>query len=405
MDLRLTDALSGRRRSLGPNAGRSVELYVCGPTVYAPAHVGHGRTLLAFDVARRTLEAEGVRVRHAMNVTDLEDKIDRRAQELGTSSRALARAEERAFYRDLRALGNLRPTYGPRASEFVPQMIDVARALARTGRVERQGDEWRYEAPARPPGRGFPSGDELARHAVAEPGHPFPATGEGGRSFAVWKRQEAPLPSWPSPWGRGVPGWHLQCYAMASRLLAVPLDLHGGGRDLAYPHHFAENEIALALRKRPFARCFVHTGLVLQDGSKMSKSVGNLVALRPALARFGAGGLRWYLLGRPYAERFPWEDREARAAADELARVRRTLRGWLGRDGGSPVRAREAERLLAGSRRALADGLAADQVVGAVRRFCARLARAPGEGIPRGERPRARQAVQGIAQRLGVSLA
>ena len=288
MQLRLVDSLSGRRKGVRAARGRTIGLYVCGPTVYDAAHVGHARTYLFFDVARRVLEAEGYRVRHVMNVTDLEDKIDQRAASLGISSRALARAEERSFFRDLTAFGNLPPTFHPRASEFVPDMIRLARSLERTGRVRRAGGEWRYEAPDRPDGANFAGGADLARHAVEEPGHPFGRSSDWERSFVVWKQLAPPLPSWPSPWGRGAPGWHLQCFAMASHLVGVPVDLHGGGRDLVYPHHFAENEIALALRGAPFSPVFLHTGLVLQNGSKMSKSTGNLVPLRDALARIGA---------------------------------------------------------------------------------------------------------------------
>ena len=403
MQLRLVDTLSGRAKAVRPHRGRTVGLYVCGPTVYDAAHVGHGRTYLFFDIARRVLEAEGYLVRHVMNVTDLEDKIDSRAALLGISSRTLARAEERSFFRDLGAFGNLPPKFRPRASEFVPDMIAIARALERTGRVRRSGGEWRYEAPDRADGENFPAGSDLARHAVQEPGHPFPKASDWERSFVVWKQLSRPLPSWPSPWGRGAPGWHLQCFAMSSRLLGVPVDLHGGGRDLVYPHHFAENEISLALRGAPFAPVFLHTGLVLQGGSKMSKSTGNLVPLREALAAYGAGELRWYLMGRPYRDRFPWSEAAARKAAEEFDLLRSALRGWLagrngGRIGGERVRALAQE-----VRRALADGLATDRVVAELRQFAAEVAASSG-GVPKGERREVRAALRTVEQRLGLAL-
>ena len=285
MDLLLRDTLSGRAQPVRRRPGRPVSLYVCGPTVYDGAHVGHARTYLFFDLVRRHLEAEGIPVRHVMNVTNFEDKIDARAAELGLGWRSLALREEAGFLRDLRDLRILTPHVQPRASAFVPQMTDVARRLARNGRVHRQGDEWLYSPPNRPAGANFLTGKELGSHAVEEPDHPFPLDDASAGEFMVWKLQDRPRPSWPGPWGRGTPGWHLECYAMAHELLGLPVDVHGGGTDLIFPHHYAENEVALALNHRPFARLFVHPGLVLWEGSKMSKSKGNLVPLRTSDAR------------------------------------------------------------------------------------------------------------------------
>jgi cysteinyl-tRNA synthetase len=403
MELRLTDSLSGRAKAVRPSHGRTVGLYVCGPTVYDAAHVGHARTYLFFDVARRFLEAEGYRVRHVMNVTDLEDKIDQRAAALGISSRELARAEERRFFRDLDAFGNLPPSFRPRASEYIPDMIRLARALERTGRVRRMDGEWRYEAPDRPEGENFATTADLARHAVPEPGHPFGDATSGERSFVVWKQLAPPLRCWSSPWGRGAPGWHLQCFAMASRLVGTPVDLHGGGRDLVYPHHFAENEISLTLRDRPFAPVFLHAGLVLQNGSKMSKSVGNLVPLREALATVGPGPLRWFLLSRPYRDRFPWSEEGARKAGEELDLLRATLRSWLRSGGGSGPGAARAARLARSVRRALAQGLATDEVVRQLRGFAAEVGSRAG-GVGRGEAPGARRALVDVERRLGIGL-
>jgi len=404
MKLRLTDSLSGRRRVVGRPQARSVGLYVCGPTVYDAAHVGHARTYLFFDIARRSLEAEGYRVRHVMNVTDLEDKIDVRAASLGMTSRALARAEERSFFRDLTSFGNLPPTFRPRASEFVPQIIRVARALERTGQVRQVGGEWRYEAPERRPGENFATMADLARHAVVEPGHPFGVPSDGERSFVVWKRLSPPLRTWSSPWGRGAPGWHLQCFAMASQLVGVPVDLHGGGRDLVYPHHFAENEITLALRGAAFTPVFMHTGLVLQDGSKMSKSVGNLIPLRSALASLGPAALRWYLMGRPYRDRFAWDTAASQAARAELDLIRCTIRAWLRPTRGGRVGSARVAALAHAVRSALLDGLATDKVVAAVRAFAGEVAASPG-GVPRGERPAAKAALAGVERRIGIALA
>ncbi|MGP8077434.1 MAG: class I tRNA ligase family protein [Thermoplasmata archaeon] len=404
MELRLADSLSGRRKPVRPMGGEAVRLYVCGPTVYDTAHVGHARTYLYFDVVRRFLEAEGRTVRHVMNITDVEDKIEQRAAVLGTTPRALARREERSFLRNLEALGVLLPEDRPRASEYVPAMVAVGHALERTGRVHRTGDEWFYEPPERGPGENFLSGRELADRAVAEPGHPFRAERGDGRSFMIWKRQEAPRPSWNSPWGPGVPGWHLECFAMAERLLGVPVDLHGGGRDLVYPHHYAENEVALELEGRPFSHIYLHCGFVLQSGAKMSKSAGNLVPLRTALAAVGPGALRWFLLDRPYAERLEWDARPLRRAAEEYELLRETLTRWIAPGAGGSGRARPAVAAAEAVRRDLAGGLRTDLAFAHIRKLARAIGADPSGRVARGERSEARAALRSIEERTGLAL-
>ncbi|HXW66324.1 MAG TPA: class I tRNA ligase family protein [Thermoplasmata archaeon] len=404
MELRLPDTLTGRRRPVPHLPGRGVTLYVCGPTVYDRAHVGHARTYLYFDIARRFLEAEGLRVRHVMNITDFEDKIDARARELGMSWRALAGREERRFLRDLRALGIRLPGRCPRASAFVPQMIRVGRQLERTGRVRAEGDEQIYSPPPRPPGTNFSTDRQLASHAVAEPGHPFPSTGAGVGEFMIWRRQGPPKPSWPSPWGRGVPGWHLECYAMAQRYLGLPVDLHGGAIDLIYPHHYAENEIALALRGTRFSRVFLHTGFVLLDGAKMSKSVGNLVPLRTALDQVGPGPLRWYLLGTPLSKRLAWDPRALARAQAEFRTVRRAVRSFVRAVPSGRGRSASVRALSEGIRRDLASGLAVERAYDRLRRWAARRPRGAGGRAAPGERSAARAALLDIQERTGLPL-
>jgi cysteinyl-tRNA synthetase len=404
MNLQLEDTLSGRLGTVRPARPGSIALYVCGPTVYDQAHVGHARTYLYFDVARRFLEAEGLRVRHVMNVTDVEDKIDRRAAALGMTWRSLARQEEGWFFRDLEALGIRSPAVRPRASDFVPEMIQVARALERTGRVRRSDEGWMYDAPPHAAGTNFLTGSELAEHAVLEPERPAGPEPDGGRSFLLWKPQAAPLPSWPSPWGRGVPGWHLECYAMARRFLRVPVDLHGGGRDLVYPHHFAENEIALALRGARFSRRFLHTGFVLQNGAKMSKSTGELVPLRTTIAAVGPGALRWHLLGSPPLERLDWDARELSRSTEEYERLRGRLSAWLSPGAGGRIGERAAKGLARGLRSDLAHGLRTDRALERLRRFSAVLGRDPSGRVARGERGAARAAIRAIEDRTGIPL-
>jgi len=405
MDLLLRDTLSGRVQAVHHRPGHPVGLYVCGPTVYDGAHVGHARTYLFFDLVRRHLEAEGNPVLHVMNVTNFEDKIDVRAAELGLSWRSLALREEASFLRDLRALRILSPHVRPRASDFVPQMTEVARRLAKTGRVHRQGDEWLYTPTARAPGANFPTGAELAAHAVEEPGHPFPVDSSSAGEFLVWKLQEPPRPSWPGPWGPGTPGWHLECYAMAHELIGLPVDVHGGGLDLIFPHHYSENEVALALDRKPFARLFVHPSLVLWAGSKMSKSRGNLVPLRSALRDVGPEALRWYLLGQPKTERLDWNSVALHRAAKEWRRIRRTVRFWLRPGTGGHVGALRASEVAAGVRRDMAADLASDRVFDHLRSLAASIDADPSGHVPKGDGRAARSAIRDIERRTGLSFA
>jgi len=404
MTLKIRDTLTGRTTGLRRRPGRPFGMYVCGPTVYAPAHVGHARTYLYFDVVRRCLEGDGVPVRHVMNITDFEEKIDRKAAALGLTWRALARREEAGFFRDMDVLGILRPTFRPRASDFIARMVRVAARLQKTGRIERNGDAFYYHPPDRPGEQNFPVSAELAEHAVNEPGHPFPAQESVAGEFMVWQRQDPPLPSWKGPWGPGMPGWHLECYAMADQYLGVPVDLHGGGLDLIYPHHHAENEIALALDGTPFSRVFLHTAFVLQSGAKMSKSTGNLVLLREALTEGGPGGLRWYLLRPPYSQRLEWDRRAFVGAIEEHCQVRATFGRWLSGGSGGRVGAAEARTLATEVRADLLDNLGTDRAIVRVRDFALRLDADPSGQISRGERPAARTALRTIEDRLGIPL-
>lgn len=399
MPLRLFDTLSGAVQPLPMPTGRPFTLYVCGPTVYDGAHVGHARTYLYFDVIRRILEGEGLRVRHVMNITDFEDKITDRAVSLGQTWRELARLEERKFAVDLTRLRILPPHRSPRASVYVPRMIQVVRELERLGRTRWQGDSLLYVPPRRPDPRNFAIGAELAQHTV-------PADGAGaevdrsGREFLLWRRQLAPNASWRSRWGEGAPGWHLECYCMAEHHLGLPVDLHGGGADLVFPHHYNENEVALTLRGTRFARRYLHTGFVTEDGQKMSKSTGQLVPLRPMLNRYGADALRFYLLSPSYRDRLEWNHADLVDAARRSRKVRRSLFGSIptGAGGRLPL------HWLADSERRIRTVLLDDLRIGDAFRELERLARA----IDGAEQPRfprgSRREVKGFLDRVGSHL-
>jgi cysteinyl-tRNA synthetase len=382
---------------------RPLAMYICGPTVYDASHVGHGRTYLYFDTVRRALHDRGMPTRVVRNITDYEDKVTWRAQALGISWQELARAEELRFRQDMDRLRILPVDVEPRASEFVPQMIQVGRRLERTGRVERKGDTWVYHPPP-PSNRNFAEGDDFDQHVVPEPGHPVEALGQQAREIVVWHRQESPNATWSSPWGRGAPGWHLECYAMATKYLRIPVDFHGGGTDLIFPHHYAENEIALALDGVLFSRRFLHTGFVTQLHRKMSKSRGNLVPLRDALEQYGACALRWYLLTPPYNSRLEWSAAEAQRSAAEWEEVRIRLRTVTEPGAGGRLAAKQLEGLADRVLGCIEDGFGVHTALDEIRRYAAQVGAAGSGHLARGEAVGGRRSIRRIEALLGLEI-
>ncbi len=254
----------------------AVSIYACGPTVYGPPHVGHGRMTLVFDVLRRYLTWSGLAVRFVSNVTDIDDKVIQRSRAEGLDWREVARRYEVEWYGAMDALGVARPDADPHATAYVGQMVDLIGALVADDVAYETTDGVYFES-ERVAGYGLLARqplDSLRAGARVE-------TVDDKRSpvdFALWKKAKPDEPSWPSPWGDGRPGWHTECVVMALDLLGDSFDIHGGGQDLAFPHH--ENERAQALaRGRPFARHWVHNGFVEVAGEKMSKSLGNFTSL------------------------------------------------------------------------------------------------------------------------------
>jgi cysteinyl-tRNA synthetase len=272
-------------------------MYICGPTVYDHPHVGHGRFLLVFDVLRRYLEWGGDEVVYVSNVTDIDDKIIKRANEEGRSADDVAEEFEKAWYDAVDRLGVKRPTHDPHATAYVEQMVGWVEALVRTGAAYETSDGV-YLSVAAVPDYGLlarQSLDSLRSGARVE-------VNEEKRSpldFALWKKVKPGEPSWPSPWGPGRPGWHTECVVMALDLLGDGFDLHGGGQDLAFPHH--ENERAQAVAAgRDFSRRWAHNGFVEVGGEKMSKSLGNFTTLTDLLATHDPRAYRLLVLQSHY---------------------------------------------------------------------------------------------------------
>jgi L-cysteine:1D-myo-inositol 2-amino-2-deoxy-alpha-D-glucopyranoside ligase len=318
--LRLYDTRRARLAAFR-RSRRTVTLYVCGVTPYDTTHLGHARTFLLFDVLVRHLEAAGRRVRYVQNVTDIDESILKRAARDEEAWRALAKRQEHGFLADMRALGWRPPDVMPHATREIPAMCALAGRLLRTGHAYRlPGGALYYDvstfsrygtlsrlSPARM--RALLAAQDDARLEDPRKRHPL--------DFGLW-RQVPDGPTFPSPFGRGRPGWHLECSAMAQRYLGVPLDIHGGGADLIFPHHEAELAQSEAAWTRPFVRFWVHVAPMRLDGDKMSKSKGNMIFVRDALRQTHPDGLRLYLLAEHYRRPFDHDARRM-AEADALA--------------------------------------------------------------------------------------
>jgi cysteinyl-tRNA synthetase len=313
MSLRIHNTLTRRPEAFEPLQPGHVRMYVCGITVYDRCHLGHARMMLAFDVVYRWLLASGWRVTYVRNITDIDDKIIRRALERGMAIRALSDEMIAAMRRDFAALGALPPTHEPRATDYVPQMVEMVGRLRDRGLAyQAAGGDVNY-AVRRFPGYGKLSGkslDELrAGERVAVLGDK-----EDPLDFVLWKSAKPEEPDdakWDSPFGPGRPGWHIECSAMSRALLGEPFDLHGGGMDLTFPHH--ENEIAQSEGAQGpggpgFVGTWMHNGFLNVDDTKMSKSLGNFFAIEDVLTRFDGETLRFFMLRTHYRSPFNFSE-------------------------------------------------------------------------------------------------
>src|SRR3954452_20640088 len=320
--IRLHDSRSGPIVPLEPREPGRTGIYACGPTVYGRIHVGNARPYAVFTFLKRFLEHEGLEATLVANVTDINDKIYVAARERGVASDRLAREMTAAYRRDTDRLGLGRPDHEPLATETLPEIVDLIEALIARGHAYEAGGDVYFRV------RSHPSYGELSHRDVDQMDQGEDVEGAGRKEdpldFALWKAQKPGEDvAWASPWGPGRPGWHIECSAMAEKLLGVDFDVHGGGSDLLFPHH--ENEAAQteAARGKPLARVWMHNGMIeLGRGgdAKMSKSVGNIVGLGEALETVGRDTLLMYFAGAHYRKPAPWRDD---VLEDAAARVRR----------------------------------------------------------------------------------
>jgi L-cysteine:1D-myo-inositol 2-amino-2-deoxy-alpha-D-glucopyranoside ligase len=301
--------------------GRRVTLYVCGITPYDAAHIGHAFTYVAFDTLVRFLRHRGHEVVYCQNVTDVDDDVLRRAASNGEDYLALGRRETAAYLRDMDALNVARPTVFPKATEEIPAMLELAGQLVDGGNAYVVDGTVFFDVTSFP-GFGELSGlgEDEQRELLAERGgDPDDPRKRHPLDFVVWQRSRPGEPWWDSPWGRGRPGWHLECSAMARRHLGVTIDLHGGGADLLYPHHESERAQSESANHAPFARRWLHTGMVRYQGEKMSKSLGNLVFPRDLFRDHEPAAIRLALLAHHWRSAWEWDPAELKEATERLS--------------------------------------------------------------------------------------
>ena len=345
--LRIYNSLARDKQDFVPLRPGEVRMYVCGMTVYDYCHLGHARMIVAFDVVQRWLRASGLRVTYVRNITDIDDKIIKRAVENKETVAELTARFIEAMQEDLGALGVQKPDHEPRATNFVPQM------LAMIGKLEKSG--LAYQAPNHDvnfsvrkfPGYGKLSGKSLDDLRAGERVE-VDETKQDPLDFVLWKHSKPGEPTWPSPWGEGRPGWHIECSAMGCTLLGEQFDIHGGGQDLQFPHH--ENEIAQAegANGRPFVNYWMHNGFVRVDEEKMSKSLGNFFTVRDVLKKFDAEVVRFFILRAHYRSPLNYSDSHLDDAKSALARLYTALKGTVSSapiDWNSPFAARFREAM------------------------------------------------------------
>ncbi len=323
MSLRIHNTLTRALESFVPLEPGHVRMYVCGMTVYDFCHLGHARSMVAFDVVQRWLRACGLRVTYVRNITDIDDKIIKRALDNGETIRALTDRMIDALHQDADALGIERPTHEPRATDYVPQMLGIIGQLEERGLAYRVPNGDVNYAVRKFPGYGKLSGkslDELhagERVAVLD-GKDDPL------DFVLWKSAKSTEPAdvkWDSPFGPGRPGWHIECSAMSCEMLGTTFDIHGGGADLQFPHH--ENEIAQSegATGQPLAHVWMHNGFINVDNEKMSKSLGNFFTIRDVLKSFDAETVRFFVVRSHYRSPLQYSDAHLNDARASLKRL------------------------------------------------------------------------------------
>jgi cysteinyl-tRNA synthetase len=321
--LRIYNTKTRAKEEFQPLHPPAVRMYVCGITVYDYCHLGHARAAVVFDIVYRYLKYKGYQVQYVRNFTDIDDKIIKRSQETGMDWRELTAKFIQAFHEDMMALGNLKPTQEPKATDYIEGMQAMIAKLVEKGLAYQGGGDVFFSI------KKFPSYGELAHKKIEE-------LAVGARvevdedkidplDFALWKGAKPGEPKWPSRWGEGRPGWHIECSTMSTQLLGNTLDIHGGGRDLTFPHHENERAQSEGATGQPFVRFWIHNGFVNLNADKMSKSTGNFLTIRDVLRQFPFEAVRYFLLASHYRSPLDFTDQNIRDAQAAVDRVYQTL--------------------------------------------------------------------------------
>ena len=329
MSLKVYNTLTRQKEDFVTLQPEEVKMYVCGPNLYGPVHVGHAMSYVIFDTIRRYLQYRGYRVRHVQNFTDIEDRIIETARSLNISVQELAERYIARFYSEMDALNILRADVNPRATEVIPKIIEIVQGLVEKGfAYALDGDVYfrvtRFPDYGRLSKRALDQMEAGARIEVDErKEHPM--------DFALWKTAKPGEPAWPSPWGQGRPGWHIECSAMSMQFLGDQLDIHGGGHDVIFPHH--ENEIAQSEAysgKKPFVRYWIHNALLRlhEDEEKMTRHLGNVVSVQEALEMYSADAMRLFILSSHYRSPLTWTEENVLGAERGVERFQAALKGF-----------------------------------------------------------------------------
>jgi cysteinyl-tRNA synthetase len=318
--MKLYNTLTRKEETFEPGDGKTVRMYVCGPTVYDHLHIGNLRPVIVFDALRKYMEQyKGWEVIYIQNVTDVDEKLIEPAAQAGVGMEVLAEQHTDAYFDLMKRLGVEEPTHSPRASEHMEEMIDLIKTLIKKGvAYERGGDVYfrvdAFKDYGKLSGRRLEELEAGARVGVSE-------KKENPLDFTLWKSAKSGEPKWNSPWGEGSPGWHTECVVLSRRYGGETLDIHAGGNDLIFPHH--ENEIAQAesLSEKPFARFWLHNGMLMFNGEKMSKSLGNFAYAYEVLDKFGPEATRYFYLSRHYRKPLDYSERGLEDARKAVERV------------------------------------------------------------------------------------
>lgn len=327
--LKVYNSLSRKKENFSPLKGKTVTMYVCGPTVYGPGHIGHARTYVAFDIIRRYMEWRGYKVKFVMNITDVHDDMIKRAGEMGITIFELADRNIALFFKDMDELGIKHSDKNPRVTEVIPEIVDAVKTLQKKGYAYETADGV-YFSVAKFKGYGKLSRLKAKEAKTGTRVDTDKYEKRSASDFALWKKSKEGEPSWESPWGKGRPGWHIECSVMSRKFLGDRIDIHGGAVDLIFPHH--ENEIAQSealTGKKPFVKYWMHAGFLNVGGEKMSKSLGNFIQIPELLREYDPKLFRFFVSGLHYRSRVNFEKSLMEEEKATLTRLNETIQRLL----------------------------------------------------------------------------